>query len=310
MAGHDPDAPALFDIGGLAPPTPTTDVSRLTDASPRPVPAFMDLEGPRYAYMFGFLQADGHLASGTGHKGRLCVEINVRDIAILRGFQQLTPYNSSITERVRSTNFAARHHSAVWTLCDREARAKVNDLGLPYGRKSKRITPPRAEFSRRDYLRGIIDADGSLGYTGQGLPFVSLTTASAAVGAYLCRYAKAVTGTARRIGRNARDGVYNVVYTKEAAVQLAAHLYYPDCLSLARKSTATASLASWERPATMRVRPPGRRWKPWEDRTLLSSEDTTAAAAELGRSEASCSVRLWRLKTGQVRRHEDLPPSP
>lgn len=142
MAGHDPDAPALFDIGGLAPPTPTTDVSRLTDASPRPVLAFMDLEGPRYAYMFGFLQADGHLASGTGHKGRLCVEINVRDIAILRGFQQLTPYNSSITERVRSTNFAARHHSAVWTLCDREARAKVNDLGLPYGRKSKRITRP------------------------------------------------------------------------------------------------------------------------------------------------------------------------
>ncbi|MGW3505667.1 hypothetical protein ACWDMY_34110 [Streptomyces globisporus] len=71
---------------------------------------------------------------------------------------------------------------AIWTLCDREARATVNGLGLPYGRKSRKITPPRVEFSRRDYLRGVIDADGSVGHTGQGLPFVSLTTASAPVG--------------------------------------------------------------------------------------------------------------------------------
>ncbi|MGA5049312.1 hypothetical protein [Streptomyces arboris] len=298
MAEHDPSAPALFEIGDLAPAPPTT----------RATSAFMDLEDPRYAYMFGFLQADGHLAPGTGRKGRLSVEINVRDITILREFQQLTPYNSSITERVRSTNFAERHHSATWTLCDLEARTRINGLGLPYGRKSKRITPPRVEFSRRDYLRGIIDADGSIGYTGQGLPFVSLTTASAAVGAYLCRYAKVVTGAARQIGRNARDGVYNVVYTKEAAVQLAEHLYYPGCLSLERKRTAASSLASWERPATMRVRPPSRRWKPWEDRVLLKLDDATAAAAELGRSEASCSVRLWRLKTGQVQRPEDVPP--
>ncbi|MEU3208588.1 hypothetical protein ABZ702_32890 [Streptomyces cyaneofuscatus] len=298
MAEHDPSAPALFEIGALAPAPSTT----------RATSSFMDPEDPRYAYMFGFLQADGHLAPGTGRKGRQSVEISVRDIAILPEFQQLTPYDSSITERVRSTNFAEQHHSATWTLCDLEARTRINGLGLPHGRKSKRITPPRVEFSRRDYLRGIIDADGSIGYAGQGLPFVSLTTASAAVGAYLCRYAKVVTGAARQIGRNARDGVYNVVYTKEAAVQLAEHLYYPGCLPLARNRMAATSLASWERPATMPVRPPGRRWKPWEDRVLLALDDDTASAAELGRSKASCSVRLVRLKTGQVPRPEDVPP--
>ncbi|MFE7373007.1 hypothetical protein [Streptomyces anulatus] len=295
MAEHDTNAPPLFEIGDLLP-------------APADGPVFMDLEHPDYAYMFGFLQADGHLAQGTGRKGRLTVEISVRDIAVLREFQRLTPYNSSITERVRATNFSQEHHSAIWTLCDQEARARINGLGLPYGRKSKKITPPRGEFSRRDYLRGVIDADGSVGHTGQGLPFVSLTTASAAVGAYLCRYAKAVTGAARQIGRNARDGVFNVVYTKEAAVQLAGHLYYPGCLSLARKRTAAASLASWERPADMRVRPPGRRWKAWEDHVLLAHDDAGAAATELGRSVASCSVRLWRLKTGEVRRPEDTAP--
>ncbi|WP_406244016.1 hypothetical protein [Streptomyces anulatus] len=295
MAEHDTNAPSLFEIGDLLP-------------APAAGPVFMDLEHPDYAYMFGFLQADGHLAQGSGRKGRLTVEINVRDISVLHEFQRLTPYNSSITERVRATNFSQEHHSATWTLCDQEARARINGLGLPYGRKSRKITPPRVEFSRRDYLRGVIDADGSVGHTGQGLPFISLTTASAAVGAYLCRYAKAVTGAARQIGRNARDGVFNVLYTKEAAVQLAGHLYYPGCLSLARKRTAAASLASWERPADMSVRSPGRRWKAWEDRVLLAHDDASATATELGRSEASCSVRLWRLKTGKVRRPEDTPP--
>lgn len=251
MAEHDPSAPALFEVSDLA-PTSTS---------------FMDLEDPRYAYMFGFLQADGHLQAGAGLKGKLTVEINVR------------------------------------------ARTTINQLGIPYGRKSKRVTPPRVEFSRRDYLRGVIDADGSVGYTGQGLPFLSLTTASSALGAYLCHYAKKVTGAGRQIKRNARDEIYNIVYTKEAAVKLAEHFYYPGCLSLERKQSAAESLASWERPTGMRVRPPSRRWKPWEDRILLGLDDDDASAVELGRTKASCAVRLWRLKTGAVSQPSDDSPS-
>ncbi|MEV7089742.1 hypothetical protein AB0O07_28285 [Streptomyces sp. NPDC093085] len=261
---------------------------------------FMTLENPDYAYMFGFLQADGHLAQGTGRKGSLTVEINIRDIAILREFQRLTPYRSSIGERTRSTNFAEKHHSATWTLCSLEARTTLHRLGLPYGRKSRKITPPRVPFVRRDYLRGVIDADGSIGFTGQGYPFVSLTTASTAVGAYLCRYARQLTGVERVIKRNSRDGIYNVSYTKEAAVQLAQHLYYPGCLALDRKRAAAASTAAWERPAEMKIAPPRRRWKAAEDRVLLAVGAPEDAARELGRTVASCAVRLWRLRTGQV----------
>ncbi|MFJ8662456.1 hypothetical protein [Streptomyces sp. NPDC093795] len=282
MAEQDPSAPALFDISALAPTTPS----------------FMDLEDPNYAYMFGFLQADGHLSEQTRQRGRLTVEINARDIAILREFQRLTPHNSSITERTRSTNFSGSHHSATWNLCSLEARTTLNQLGLPYGKKSKKITPPRVPFSRRDYLRGVIDADGSVGFTGQGLPFVSLTTASTAIGAYLCHYAKKVTGAERQIKRNARDGIYNILYTTEAAVQLAAHLYYPGCLALERKRTAASSLANWVRPSGMKVRPPRKPWTAEADRILLAAPTLTHAAAELGRSQSSCQVRRWRLLNG------------
>jgi hypothetical protein len=259
----------------------------------------MDLKVPEYAYMFGFLQADGHLSQQSRQRGRLTAEISARDIDLLREFQKLTPYNSSITERRRSTNFAESAHSAVWSLWSLEARTKLNDLGLPYGRKSKTIAPPHAEFSHRDYLRGVIDADGSVGFTKQRLPFISLTTASTEIGAYLCFYAREITGVERTIKRNKRDDIYNICYWKERAQKLAAHLYYPGCLSLQRKQTAAESLSAWVRPADMKVMT-HRRWKAQEDRVLLEHNSATSAAEALGRTVRSCSLRLWRLRTGQV----------
>ncbi|MGW1762247.1 LAGLIDADG family homing endonuclease [Streptomyces mirabilis] len=261
---------------------------------------FMDLTVPEYAYMFGFLQADGHLHQGPGQKGRLTVELSIRDIDLLYRFKYFTPYNSKVAERVRSTNFAENHHSATWTLCALEARTKLNQLGLPYGRKSKEITPPRVSFSRRDYLRGLIDADGSVGYTAPGWPFVSLTTSSTAISAYLCLYALQITGVERIINRNARDEVYNISYEKEAAQALVADLYYPGCLSLGRKQVKADSLASWTRPVDMRVAHSRRSWTAREDQMLLQSDDIVAISSELGRTEQSCRLRLWRLRNSRV----------
>ncbi|MFF7885933.1 hypothetical protein ACH40F_30140 [Streptomyces sp. NPDC020794] len=219
---------------------------------------FMDLEIPEYAYMFGFLQADGHLSPQSRQRGRLTVEINVRDIDLLRKFQGLTPYKSSITERTRSTNFAETSHTALWSLYSLEARTKLNQLGLPYGRKSKTITPPRVVFSRRDYLRGFIDADGSVSYT-QGYP----------------------------------------MYITEAAQNLAAHLYYPGCLSLKRKQTTAEGVAAWTGPAGSKPRPPRIEWTHEMDRILLAAPTIAHAAAELGYSWSACQVRRWKLLHAQ-----------
>ncbi|MGW0393569.1 hypothetical protein ACWDYJ_22280 [Streptomyces sp. NPDC003042] len=272
----------------------------MADQDPSAPARFMDLQDPRYAYMFGFLQADGHLAQGRGQKGQLAAEINTRDIHILREFQGLTPYYSSITERVRSTNFAAHSHTATWSLCSLEARTIVNELGIPYGKKSFSIKPPRTEFSRPDYLRGIIDADGSLGWTAQGFPFLSLTSASTAIAAYLCHYGKKVTGTQRTISRNKRDGVYNVCYYKETAQQLATHLYYDGCLALAHKKANADAIQAWVRPADMRIAPPRRRWTAQDDQELVRFNDPAEAATALDRTEQSCNMRLWRIRSGRV----------
>ncbi|MEU2599021.1 hypothetical protein ABZ669_17690 [Streptomyces hirsutus] len=261
---------------------------------------FMDLTVPEYAYMFGFLQADGHLEKGTGRKGRLKVEISARDVQVLYEFQRLTPYYSRVTERTRTTNFAEVCTSAIWTLCALEARTRINELGLPYGRKSRTVEPPQGTFSAYDYVRGIIDADGSVGITKAGLPFVAVTTASAKIGAYICSYAQQVTGAERTLNRNARDDIYNILYTKENAQELAASLYYPGSLSLARKQAAASALSKWVRPANMKIAPQRKRWTEQEDRVLLQLNNHAEAATALGRTEKSCCIRLCRLRNGQA----------
>ncbi|AZQ72287.1 hypothetical protein EKH77_14605 [Streptomyces luteoverticillatus] len=260
---------------------------------------FMDLEDPRYAYMFGFLQADGHMHSSTRQRGQLTVEISHRDIDILRAFQELCPYKSTIRERTRATNFSESHRSAIWTVHALEARNRLVELGIPYGKKSTRITPPRVPFSRRDYLRGIIDADGAVGFTAQGLPFISLATTSTAIATYLCRYTKLALGIPKTTSRNARDRAYNIMYMRELGVAVTDHLYYPGSLALERKRSAAAEVSAWVRPADMSLPRPRRSWTQLEDRLLLDAPTITEAAEKLGRSEQSCNLRRWRLRKKQ-----------
>lgn len=261
---------------------------------------FMDLEDPRYAYMFGFLQMDGTLTEASRNRGRLSVELAYRDVDLLRTFQQLTPYRSTLRERTRTTNFSASHRSATWSVHAREARETLVALGLPPGRKSRIVKPPRCPLARRDYLRGVIDADGSLGYTSQALPFLSLTTASTAIATYLCYSSREIIHAEKTPSRNARDGVYNVLYMREAAVAMVDHLYYPGCLALERKRKAAEAVRGWERPPHLLRRSPRRPWQPWEDELLRSLGDPAACAGTLDRSEKGCRLRLWRLRTGRV----------
>lgn len=200
--------------------------------------SFLDLTLPEHAYLFGFLQGDGSLKEGTGRKGQLTVELSARDAGLLEEFQALVPFYSSIRTRTRDTNFADRYTSVIWTVCALEAREWLQSLGLPVGRKDQTITPPTIPFSASDYLRGLVDADGSVGITALGLPFLSLTTSSEAIRDFFLASCSRLPGQPRRVNRNQRDGVFNPMATRECAVNVASMLYYEHCLALARKVRA------------------------------------------------------------------------
>lgn len=256
----------------------------------------IDLTRPDHAYFFGFAQTDGNHYAGPGQKGRFAIELSDRDDAVLRSFSSLFDIYSRVSYRERMTNFGA-HRSATWSVCNLAFRRELEELGLPAGRKSKTVAPPRSAFSARDYLRGLIDGDGSVGFTGTGRPFLSFTTASRPLADYFCAQALSVAGAYRSVNPNARDGMYNPMVSGEPAAVLAAWLYGGVCLALERKREAAARVASWTRPAGMRARPPAgaRRWTAEEDADVFDGA-VREAASRLGRSEKSVSIRRFRLR--------------
>jgi hypothetical protein len=200
-----------------------------TSANRPTAEARFDLSDPANAYVFGFIQADGHHSAGKGRKGRISVEIKADDVKLLHDMQQVIPWRTSITVRIRTTNFSpSAHRTAVLGMNMLEGRARFLELGLPVGRKSAIIAPPTEPFSHSDYLRGIIDADGSVGFTAKGWPFISLVTASPAIAEFACAEILQITGAARTARPNARD---NVMIASDPAAKFARWLYEDACIT-------------------------------------------------------------------------------
>ena len=256
----------------------------------------IDLTKPAHAYFFGFAQTDGNHYAGTGQKGRFSIELSDRDEAVLHEFSRLFDVYSRVSYRERVTNFGP-HRSVTWTVSSLEFRRELTDLGLSAGRKSATVAPPQGPFSVRDYARGLVDGDGSVGFTSTGKPFLSFVTASQALAEFFCDRALDIAGAHRSINRNTRDGVYNPMVAGEPAVLMAEWLYGDAGLALERKRDAAALVAQWTRPSGMRARPAlgVRRWTAGEDADVFIGS-VREAAVRLGRSESSVNMRRVRLR--------------
>ncbi|MGY1833695.1 LAGLIDADG family homing endonuclease [Blastococcus sp. SYSU DS0510] len=269
---------------------------------------------PDHAYFFGFAQTDGNHYAGTRQRGRLSIELSERDAAVLHSFTTLFDVYSRVSCRERTTNFG-RHRSATWTACDLALRQELVELGLPTGRKSMTAAPPPGPFSVRDYLRGLIDGDGCVGFSSTGRPFVGFVTASQPLAEFFCTQALEVVGAYRAANRNARDGVFNIMVTADPAASLAGWLYPDGCLAVDRKREAARRVAAWTRPTGMRARPVAgaRRWTAQEDADVFNGS-VRQVARRLRRSEQSVSMRRCRLRRasagGIERRHGEQPTGP
>lgn len=254
------------------------------------------LTDPNHAYFFGFVQGDGHLSRqrDNPNKGKLTVELAVRDEDILLRFKALFP-DSSIRHRTRDTNFKDNYTCATWTMCDQDFREDLEACGVPVGAKSLIIHPPVVPYSVVDYWRGIIDADGSLGVTAQDLPFLSLITTSEALARAYEAFLYSLTGKRKVVRRNTRDKAFNILLMREDAVCVIKVLYYAGCLALDRKLAKAVEAVAWTRPADMRTNSNNRAWTAREDQIVLALTPTEAQR-RLGRSRSSVSCRRARLK--------------
>ncbi|VFB01930.1 LAGLIDADG family homing endonuclease [Nocardia cyriacigeorgica] len=253
---------------------------------------------PGVAYMIGLLQTDGSHEGSIDAKGRVSLELAIRDERILERIAEILPCYSSINYRTRSTNFANNYQTATLRFYDQGVRRSIAGLGVLPGAKSRSIRPPDVPFAEPDYLRGLLDGDGSVGFTRRGQPFIGFMTASPAAAEFFCEIVNNVCGVTRTARRNKRDGVFNLMVLNASAAKLAAWTWYsPDVISIDRKHEAAEKVADWA-PAAGKEGRYGvtrRRWTVREDEIVMSHGQAMAAQI-LGRTMSSVSVRKWRLR--------------
>lgn len=253
------------------------------------------LEKPEFSYLIGFGQADGHLSSNTRNRGQFSIELKKEDGDILIKFKELVPVNSSITFRTRKTNFKKISETITWTVCFKSFRDTINFYGIPYGKKSNLIEPPKKEYIEKDYWRGIIDADGSLGVTKQGYPFLSLVTASEKLYNSFSALIFKETNFKINLQPNTRDNVYNITLYKEKAQKLISFLYYENCLCLNRKKEKANICLNWERPETLKTREHAPKWTK-EEIEILKNNSILDCLEKIKRTENSIRIKKQRLK--------------
>jgi len=267
----------------------------------------LDPSRPEVSYLLGLLHTDGWHSGCVDHKGKVGIELHERDVDVLHEIRRVIPCYSALKRRRRRTNFADDYVSYQLLFSDQAVRIELARLGMRPGPKSLDVAPPKeCGLVSRAYLRGVLDGDGSVGFTRTGAPFVSLVTASEPMARFFEDQVWQVCRVRRSTQRNTRDGVFNVMVTNVSAALMAGHCWQAgDWPVMARKASAAAEVAAWKPPPEKAGRYGVKRekWTAAQDE-LLFSHPLAEAAEILGRTMKSVSVRRWRLRHGITNGHQ------
>ena len=149
------------------------------------------------------------------------------------------------------------------------------------------------------YIRGLIDADGSIGITKTGKPFVSFCTKSEFIKDYYFEFIFNTIGYTPIVNRNQRDSIYNIMIMGSRAQILIKTIYENASIALDRKSNGAKKALLWMRDDTLRKESHPKRWNEEEDKYILS-HTITESIISLKRSIKSIIIRKFRLKNNII----------
>ena len=193
--------------------------------------------------------------------------------------------------RTRDTNFKNNYVSCSLNIFNKEIR---DFLDIPIGKKSNSVCPP-SDITIKHYIRGLFDADGSIGMTTDNKPFWSLCTSSEHIKNLVLKDIKHHLDFEKRMNRNKRDNVYNIVLFNEDAVIYSSILYHNTTIYLNRKYNKFLEICKWERTVPKR-KGRSKTWLPFEDKIVLKDILLKKKMELLDRSASSIKTRAWRLK--------------
>lgn len=209
------------------------------------------------SYIYGLLITDGSLYLTTRNRGKVILEVSEKDEDIIQKLYNVIP-NSGIHERVRNTNFKNNYKTKIFTNHRKEFRDKLISFGFPKSDKTQNASIPIVEYDEYSFWRGVIDGDGSIGFTKSKNcePFISLVTKSESLKEEFLKFLNRELNINKKVNRNKRDKVYNITIKNEDAVELAKKLYLDleNDLYINRKYTKAVEIQNWKRTVPKRTK--------------------------------------------------------
>lgn len=251
------------------------------------------------SYLFGLILTDGYIeTSSNGKKGKISIELRKGDEEILYKIAKFIP-EAKIYSRCRNTNFREEYESTVLYICDRFVRDKIIQWGIPLKNKSLIGTIPNQDYSESDFWRGVYDGNGSLGFTGSNEPYISLVVKSDFLKERLIELLNNKFGIIKRVNKNKRDNIYNIILKNEDAVRFSKFLYENKSLAIPRKYLAFLEISKWVRLNKKKVIEVS-----WSDFEIeyIQNHSIAESVSFLNRSVSSVKNKLFKVKQSNKNR--------
>lgn len=184
------------------------------------------------AYILGFILADGCIINGShnGYSDSLKFGVQIRDIDILE----------KVKQELKSGHTLSRVKNAVH-LCisSQELVDDLKRLGITYKKSLNEQWPNVPLEYSRDFIRGIVDGDGSIHFDKRGCPTISLCGGEETVGHvrehFIYKLGVYSTLIKQSYSQKCKNYLYQIAYRSNSAKKVVGYLYDGAALYLDRK---------------------------------------------------------------------------
>ena len=187
---------------------------------------------PRMAFILGFILADGCIIKGTykGYSDSLKFGVQLKDADIIEKIKKELESGHKISFVKNTAHFCVSSQQIVDDL---------KKLGIKYRKSLNEKIPNVPGKFKKDFIRGVIDGDGSIWYDSRNYPTLSLCGGKNTL-TYVRDYFKKHFGANSTIGRRkfskeAGNYLYQIAYRANTAKKLILHLYNNAEIFLDRK---------------------------------------------------------------------------
>ena len=123
--------------------------------------AFEEITNPEQSYWVGFIYADGYLSKTNKYTNYFGISVAERDIDILHKFKSFLKYNGEIKHYTQTSGFSNNSKYVRLLIGSNKIVSDLEKYGVVQNKSLLIDSMPEIPFLN-DFIRGVIDGDGSI----------------------------------------------------------------------------------------------------------------------------------------------------